>query len=132
MVFSNSEFTSANGFAQKSRLDVLNTGLKNSKHDITRANIYNRMADEFYVSKIDTISSFCEKVIEICDRNIAAANAYEKRSFIISKSLALNIGYVHYSKGNTIAGFHFSFINVRAKKQACGYFKYLEKRFGAS
>jgi len=84
--------------AQDKLLDSLHAALKISKHDTSRAIIYNQLFDG---SDEKDMLPFAEKALAIVNANPDPKNEKEKLSFQSSKAKALgNIGYFHLVSGN--------------------------------
>ncbi len=83
------------------KIDSLRQLLKTAQNDTLKAKIYTALTEELYVTNIDTVIPLCLKAIQIADAGLEKAAAAEKKSFLVTKALALNnIGYVHKSQGD--------------------------------
>lgn len=88
-------------FSQQNEIDSIRKVILTAKNDTTVARAHLNLVKLIFGSNPDTLIPTCNKVISIVDKNLAAANAAEKHSYLVSKAAAFsNIGVVYYQKGN--------------------------------
>jgi tetratricopeptide (TPR) repeat protein len=103
-------------YSQTEAIDSLNTALKNARHDTTRAALYVGLSERMYVINPDTVIPLSNKVLAICEKNLAGSSGQEKKSFLTARAAALNnIGYVHMNKGSfdEAIGYYNSSLKIR-------------------
>lgn len=103
---------------QNRALDSLRNLIKHATHDTTRAAAYVALTEVFASNSTDSLIPYCNKAIEVADRNLATATPAEKASFLKSKALAINnVGYVHYFKGNYAKGLEYYLQGLTIREQ---------------
>lgn len=88
-------------------LDSVNKIIATSKSDTALAHAYNELGEILYDSNLDTMLFLSKKAREIAENNLSNnhINKEEETSFRIALTDAIiNIGYVHYTKGEINKG----------------------------
>jgi serine phosphatase RsbU (regulator of sigma subunit)/TPR repeat protein len=94
--------------AQNRLLDSIRGVIKTASHDTTLAAAYVALTEAFASNSTDSLIPYCNKALEVVERNLAAAGPAEKASYLRTKALAINnIGYVYYFKGNYAKGLEY-------------------------
>jgi len=97
-----------NLFAQNNNLDSLRMAIKNARHDTTLAATYVALTEAFASNSTDSLIPYCNKALEVVERNLPTATGRERISYLKTKALAINnIGYVYYFKGNYSKGLEY-------------------------
>ena len=102
LLFSFSAYSQLNAKQQK-QVDSLFHEVNSSRYDTTIAASLLAISEIMYVNYVDTLIPLCNKVVEICEKNLNKKNLTKKEIESFKKSLSgayNNIGYVHGNYGD--------------------------------
>jgi tetratricopeptide (TPR) repeat protein len=86
--------------AQGTKKDSLHRALSRSLHDTGRVQAYVALSEEYLYSP-DSLLLFCRKAVLLANKNLPGAGSAEKKSYLLSKSNALNnMAFVYDRLGN--------------------------------